>query len=142
GEVKRGLADLLPEGEDASTFYTTKPAEAERAHGEYLLVPERTVSELVGEYQRSNALIRNFVHKPTKVWRALVLGLRPGFLVNNVVGNHLLFAIHAAGPEGLRAYLNAVRREQGDGIVRQLIGERYVTPALRQQFMDELFPEQ
>src|SRR5439155_15814282 len=111
-------------------------------HGDYMLVPERTVRELVGEYTRSNAFVRNFIQKPTRVWRALVLGLRPGFLVNNVVGNHLLFAIHAAGVDGLRAYLNAVRREQGDGVVRTLIGQRYVTPALRQDLMETFFPEQ
>lgn len=142
GTTKRGLAELLPDDVDESTFISRNPEDAMRLHGDYLAVPERLVRSLVGEYKRSSSLVENFVHKPTRVWRALVLGGRIGFLTNNVVGNHLLFAIHAAGPDGLRAYLNSVRRAHGAGMVKTLLNERYVPPAMRQEFMDEFFPEQ
>lgn len=143
--TKQGLADLVdvhaPDTEGMK-FTADHPDDAERVHGDYLIVPDRLSKDLAGEYHRSNEAVRLLVEKPTKVWRALVLGGRVGFLTNNVIGNHLMFALHAAGPEGLRAFLNAVKREKGPGVVQSLLKDKIVPPAMRQQFMDEFFPNQ
>jgi hypothetical protein len=116
--------------------------DAEQIHGEYLWVPRQLADHLAGEFTRSSGAIRKFIEKPLQTWRALVLGLRVGFLVNNFVGNHLLYAIHAAGPDGLKAYLNAVKRVHGESMVKRLITDHQIPEALRERFMDEFFPEQ
>lgn len=137
------VEDMLPDEQKILESFTVRDLdEAATLHGDYLIVPTTLKRELVGEFHRSQGAVRKFIEAPTKVWRALVLGFRPGFLTNNLVGNHLLYALHAAGPDGLRAYLNAVKREKGKGVVRSLIEDGSLPPALRADFMREFFPEQ
>jgi hypothetical protein len=137
------VEDTLPAEERILESFTVKDLrDAAQIHGDYLIVPTTLKRELVGEFHRSQSSVRKFIEAPTKVWRALVLGFRPGFLTNNLVGNHLLYALHAAGPDGLRAYLNAIKREKGKGVVRSLIEDGSLPPALRDQFMRDFFPEQ
>jgi hypothetical protein len=110
--------------------------------GNYLIVPQSMLKQAVGEFTRSSGAVDFFLGKPTRVWRALVLGARLGFLTNNVVGNHLLYAIKAGGPTGLRAYLNAVKKEHGPGMVKTLLNDGSLPPRMRDKFMREFFPEQ
>jgi hypothetical protein len=143
GQALREQEDILSPQEQIHRGFDAKDlADAETVHGDYLIVPERLTKHVAGEFTRSDTVIRQFLEKPTKVWRALVLGFRVGFLTNNLVGNHLLYAIHAAGIDGLRAYLNAVKRVKGEKVVRSLLADREIPEALRQKFMDEFFPEQ
>ena len=144
GAIESSLQELVgSEGEKLTrdSFSALVHSDREIVHGDYLVVPKRLVDRMSGEFHRSNTAVRLFLDKPTKVWRALVLGFRVGFLTNNVVGNHLLYALQAAGPDGMRAYLNAIKREKGIGVVRSLLDDKKLPPALRQQFMDEFFPE-
>jgi hypothetical protein len=142
-QARRAQEQVLPDVEQlGETFRVTDLKDAASLHGDYLIVPETLLREMVGEFHRSSKAVRMFLESPTKVWRALVLGFRPGFLTNNLVGNHLLYALHAAGINGLRAYLNAVKRQKGEGVVRKLLSERELPPALRDTFMREFFPEQ
>lgn len=66
-------------------------------------VPEKFYRELVGEFDRSSAFVRVLIDNPTKVWRALVLNLKPSWLVNNYVGQMFLLAF-AHGARGMKAY--------------------------------------
>jgi hypothetical protein len=142
-EALRQAEQLLPEAERLAESFTVRDLrDAATLHGDYLIVPKTLRDELVGEFERSSWVVRTFIEKPTRVWRALVLGFRPGFLVNNLVGNHLLYALQAAGPDGLRAYLNAVKRVKGESAIRKLLADRELPPALRADFMREFFPEQ
>lgn len=145
GQTKGGLNDLVDhEAPDTQgmKFIAETPDGAERVHGDYLVIPERLAKEMAGQFHRSNEFVRNFIEKPTNIWRSLVLGGRVGFLTNFVVGNHLFWAMHAAGPEGLKSYLNAVRRVKGPGMVQSLLKDKSMPPAMRQEFMANYFPEQ
>jgi hypothetical protein len=66
-------------------------------------VPEKFYRELVGEFEKSSAFVRVMIDKPTRVWRALVLNLKPSWLVNNYVGQMFLLAF-AHGARGMKAY--------------------------------------
>lgn len=91
-------------------FTSASRAEAMTDKGNYLIVPTRFANQVKGEFVRTN----NFVHwmntKPIRVWRALVLNLRPAWLVNNVVGNTLMYAMHNSGPQGALALLDSFKR--------------------------------
>lgn len=88
----------------------TKDAAAMSPDGKfYLAIPESFAKQASGEFLRSGQASRWLIEKPTAVWRALVLNLRPAWLVNNIVGNHLLYAMKYAGLDGLNAYVRAVR---------------------------------
>jgi hypothetical protein len=126
----------------ANSFKVTDLKDAATLHGDYLIAPKALIESAVGDFTRSSGVIQQFLEKPFKVWRGLVLGFRLGFLTNNVVGNHLLYIIHAAGVHGLIAYLNAVKRVHGESMVKSLIQMKGIPEPLRQQFMSEFFPEQ
>lgn len=126
----------------ADAFKVNDLNDAAQLHGDYLIVPTRAKNAVIGEFTRSSGAVRQFLDKPMKTWRALVLGARIGFLTNNVIGNHLLYAIHAAGIDGLRGYLNAVKRVKGESVLRSLVEMKGLPPALRDEFMREYFPEQ
>jgi hypothetical protein len=142
-EALRQVEEQFPSAEQiANSFKHTDLKDAATLHGHYLIVPSSLKRELVGEFTRSTSGARKFLGSPMKVWRALVLGGRVGFLTNNVITNHLLYALHTMGTAGLRSYLNAVKRVHGPGMVRSLLQMKGLPEPLRQQFMHEFFPEQ
>ena len=95
---------------DAPALTTASPSTAQRlANGNYLVVPSKVVKQMTGEFTKTNDFVRIMNRYPLKVWRALVLGLRPAWLVNNVVGNTLMYAVHSARPEDLRQLAGAFK---------------------------------
>lgn len=147
GEFERDLERLVPDPERPEEsalgegFTTRNPDEALDESGVLLAVPERLAKRVAGEFTRSNAALRNLIERPTQVWRALVLGYRPGFLVNNFVGNNLLYALAFAGPAGLRGYYDAVRTAKGPRAAARMLNDTETRNALGQDFMAEWFPE-
>ena len=142
-DALRQVEQQFPSGQRLADSFATKDLKnAGTLHGDYLIVPDELVKQVAGEFTRSTGAIRKFLGPGMTVWRALVLGLRVGFLTNNLVGNHLLFAIHAAGVDGLRSYLNAVRRVHGESAVRNMLRMKGLPEPLRQEFMREFFPDQ
>jgi hypothetical protein len=110
GEFRESLDELLDDDALTGESLTTKSAaDAEIAGGYLLAVPESMAKRAAGEFLQSSKAARWFLQKPVAVWRALVLNLRPAWLVNNIVGNHLLYAIKYSGPKGLAAYARAVK---------------------------------
>ncbi len=122
------IAEAMPEDASGPPLTTREPAEA-AANGSghyYLAVPDALARRATGEFLRSTSAARQFIEKPTQVWRALVLNARPAWLVNNVVGNTLMYAIRNAGPAGLIGYAHAVRdagKETSE--FRKLVAEHF-----------------
>lgn len=145
----KALRDLIPDPADMSKskltdhLGTTIREKAFHDGQFYYVAPSKTIKSAAGQFAQSSPAVRMFIEKPLTVWRALVLGLRPGFLVNNVVGNNLLYAVATMGTGGLRAYLHALQ-ESGVGkpVLRRLIGQDYVPRGISTQLMEEFFPEQ
>lgn len=110
--------------------------------GKRLALPEKMARKIIGDYTRSANPVTRILRDTTTVWRALVLNLRVGWLVNNVLGNTFLYAIKNAGPEGIRAYVQAVGDAFGEAGVRRLWNDKMVRSHLTPADIIELFPEQ
>ena len=144
-QFAKELADSLPDNKPPQdmNLTTTRLDEAVTdAEGRYLVVPKSFADNVVGEFGRSYMVPNKIFTKSMVVWRALVLGLRPAWLVNNIVGNHLMAAIRFAGINGMRAYLNAIYNTKGAAAVRQMLGMKDMPRGLSKEFMREFFPEQ
>ena len=80
-------------------FTTTARAEAvANAEGRYLAVPTAFSRELTGEFVRSGRFAYLLNKYPVRVWRHLVLKVRSAWLVNNILGNTLLYFAHSSDP--------------------------------------------
>lgn len=66
---------------------------------------------IFGEFQKSSVFVRNVIDRPTDFWRALTLTYRPAWVVNNFVGQTLLYAVNHSTPGGAKAYAQAVLDE-------------------------------
>lgn len=105
-------------------------------------VPERYARAFMREHKKRNELLRRFFDRPLDVWRAIVLTYRPAWLVNNIVGQHLLYALNYAGPAGAGAYLRALQLEKGDQPIR-LLGRWTVAHKPRSKWsriVNEVYP--
>lgn len=111
--------------------------------GRYLIVPEGYAKRIIGSFSRSDSDIAKFFHNVTAVWRALVLNLRPAWLVNNIVGNTLLYSVQHTGKNGLRAYLSAVL-ESGmgpDTLLSKILGREF-TARIPAKELAEILPDE
>lgn len=131
-------ADLL----EPSDFTTSHASEALEQDGFYLTVPRAVAKQATGEFLRSSKATQLLLERPTSVWRALILGLRPAWLVNNIIGNHLMYAVRLAGPAGLHAYVNMVKETRGVAAARRMVTDREVLDRLTQEDVERWFPEQ
>lgn len=69
----------------------------------HVVVPTRVVDKIVGDFHHGTNTAAKAFRSATTAWRRLVLNLRLGWLVNNMVGNTALYAISNAGPGTFRA---------------------------------------
>jgi hypothetical protein len=104
-------------------FTTKMDAEAfQDAKGFRYAVPEQYARSMRVQQRAEMGWYANFFRRSTDVWRKLVLNARVSWLVNNVVGNHIMGALRFAGPAGLRAYVDALGEVRGIKAVRELVG--------------------
>lgn len=134
--------DEVPDGLAARGFGTNDLGDALNDGKARYAVPEGMIRRFNAEFQKSNKAARWLLEKPTTVWRALVLNLRVAWLVNNVVGNHLLYALRYAGPNGLRGYLAAIQTSKGADAVRRLLSMPETQHAFTSADIKELLPQQ
>src|SRR4029077_1433748 len=94
------------------------------------------------EFTRSSNFVHHWVNNPLKIWRALVLGTRVGFLTNNLVGNSLMYAVKTGGQGALRDLFGAVMETHGRETALKLLKNQATPPGLRNDLYKEFFPEQ
>lgn len=143
------IGKLIPNAEDLHDsqlardgFSTKDQARAHTSGGKYYIVPTRTAKAATGEFTRSGDFVHAFVSKPLSVWRSLVLGLRPGFLTNNLVGNSLMYAVKTGGQGALRDLFGAIRETHGTETALKVLKNQATPPDLRVDLYKEFFPEQ
>lgn len=100
-DFDRWLRETLP----ADNPFTTQVAEeaVRGAGGGVLVVPKALADGLKGEFTRMGKFAFYLQRYPVKVWRAIVLNLRPAWLVNNMIGNSLLYAVSNMDAKGMLA---------------------------------------
>ena len=81
---------------------------ARNTKNEVMIAPVYAVKTAKREAKRTSNMIHTIIERPLTTWRAIVLGTRPAFIVNNFVGNHFMYAIAWGGMEGLAGYAEMV----------------------------------
>ena len=121
-EHMANVSQEFPEFGDVSGDLTTQiDADALEDNGVRFAVPEQFAKQMRAQQRASRGWAGKIWHQSTDVWRALVLNLRVPWLVNNIVGNHVMAALRFAGVAGLRAYVDALMEVRGIKAVRQLM---------------------
>lgn len=145
GELAHHLDETFPVADPelhAALRGTTNAAEAlTDEQGFRYAVPEAFAKQIAGEFVRSEHAIRLLVERPLQVWRALVLNLRVGWLTNNVLGNHILYALRFGGINGLRAYAKMIATTRGAEWLRKMFNMPETRRALTDADLRELLPE-
>lgn len=99
------LEDELTTTNEDSAFVTDGENVPEAPGGLRVVVPDKLVKQVAGEFQRSTHNAAKAFRGVTNAWRTLVLNLRLGWLVNNVVGNTGLYFLQNTGPGALRSLI-------------------------------------
>lgn len=99
-----------------------------------LMVPEKYAKAMTQEFARSSTAVRYLIDKPMQVWRAAVLKYRPAWLVNNIVGQHMLYFLHAS-PTSLLRYMQMLRVEKGEGYAQNALLQALRVPAIRLKYL-------
>ncbi len=124
--------------ENVKDAHFTEDAAGKRT---YFIVPKSTVRAATGEFYRMGTL----AHGATQllnVWRELVLGLRVGFLTNNLIGNSIMYAVRTAGTGGIRNLFQAIVETRGKNFGLKLLRDPAVPEAVRSDLTAEFYPEQ
>ena len=98
-------------GELLKRFTTTDPKDeniATDGEGHRLIVPDSVAEQLAVHARPTRSLVQWLLYnKPTTVWKHLVLGLRPAYLPNIILSQHILGVTQmAGGGKGFFAYIN------------------------------------
>ena len=107
GHVASALFDLSENyfaGQTRADWIVTGKPGAEMV----TIAPKLTVENMAREARRQNTFTKALIEKPLTVWRTIVLGTRPAFLVNNMIGNHFLYAVEWAGADGLAGLMDMI----------------------------------
>lgn len=91
---------------------------ARDADGRLLVVRDHSVSRYAEEAARSTHTLAALGRGITTVWKYAVLALRPAFLVNNAVGNLMMYML-SSGPGAMRGLVDAMRQLHGSRATRQ-----------------------
>ena len=104
-----------------SLRYTTDPAEAALdEHGMATIVRKGTAEGLANDVSGAMELAKKVYYAPLKVWKAMILGQSPRYLVNNVIGNAGMYALSTNPVEGTRGFFAAIRSVRGIKAARRM----------------------
>lgn len=141
------LQQLLPEEQytklvkDASEGTSTifqKVKEGEANPNHVVMVDRQAYQRLTDTLNESSDFAKNVIDKPLDVFRTLVLFSRPGYYVNNIVGQHMLLAIKEQGPMFLPRYVQFLARKNMEG-ARQVFGEALSNPDIERGLWNPVF---
>ena len=106
-------------------------------HGRVSLVPKHDAAMLGHELDNSSKMLRMLWRKPTRAWKMAVVGYTPRTVVNNTVGNLLIYLSREDPVSGLWGLYNGYRLAHGidkadqhflSTIDRQHTLQKYFTP--------------
>jgi len=108
--------------------------------GHYYLVPKHMARAATGEFTRMSDFMYQWARRPLRIWRAALLGLRPAFFVNNLIGNSLMYAMKTGGTGAARDLFMALRESHPDRVMKQLLADAVVPDDVRASLAAEFFP--
>lgn len=139
--TKAGAGDFVKELHNVHSRFTTSDlskAALQKGGKEVLIVPDRALRAYGTEAANSASFLRKLYDKPTKVWRAAVLNLRPAYVVNNAVGNTFMFMMNHGDTTGMRAWVDSVKQIKGAKYIDRLDVAGGKTRWMEKHFPDEV----
>ncbi len=132
-----------------SKITTSDPEKAfveHRSGTDYVKLARKDVLDRTNEEGARSARFLHTLYKaPTKVWKAALLGYSPRVVINNGVGNWLMYAMRQGGSHAARGFIDAVRYSKGEraaynmlkdtGDLRSFLGKQHF---LNTHFADEI----
>jgi hypothetical protein len=115
---------------------------AKDSHGNYMMVRKSQKNIITQQYFQSSDFVRNFINKPMKLWKYVVLGLSPRNIATNVVGNTIMAALMSHSPKGAaKIIMNSARGLMPTEAIRESVMFKH-SGALSQDFMHNHLGEQ
>lgn len=108
--------------------------------GHYYLIPKATARAATGEFTRMSDFMYQWARRPLRIWRAALLGLRPAFFVNNLIGNSLMYTMKRGGTGAIRDLFMALRESHTDTTMKRLLHDAAVPDDVRLDLTREFFP--
>jgi hypothetical protein len=90
--------------------------------GELLVITKGDAWKLGDEAVKSSKLAKAFYHNPTVVWKSVQVAWAPRTIINNGVGNWLIFAMRQGGHNSIRGVFDAVRLAKGERAAKKMLG--------------------
>lgn len=72
---------------------------------------------------KSTHLLHNLYRYPTAIWKYVMVGASPRTVVDNTVGNWLMYTMRQTGAHGLHGFVEAVRYTRGNTKALQMLKE-------------------
>lgn len=111
-----GDTPLLDDAVDALNDHLLTKYARTSTQGQVLAMPDAMYREIVSHMQGTSDFVKNFIDKPTSVWRHVTLNLSPRWMLSNIVGQ-LFFLVASHG------LFNSMRALIGSWKMRGLIDE-------------------
>lgn len=101
---------------------TTRDAKKayKRADGTYPVVPKHDAATLGLEGARSSRAMRLIWEKPTRLWKIAMVGYAPRTIINNGVGNWMIYALRQGGDHAIAGLYDAIRVTKGERYARKM----------------------
>lgn len=75
------------------------------------------------EGKRATHFLHTLYNYPTAIWKYSVVGLSPRTVVDNAVGNWVMYALRQGGEHGIRGFVDAVHYTKGEAVARRMLRE-------------------
>jgi hypothetical protein len=82
-------------------------------------VPQQVANMFKREYERADPISR-FLNRPVQAWKAITLKSRPAWAVNNILSQHLFYALRS--PLGWSHYIDALTPQKRRELARAIPG--------------------
>lgn len=105
------------------------------------LAHQRDLEATMMDAKNSAHFLAKLARYPTTIWKAVTLGYSPRVVVNNGVGNWLMYAMRQGGAHSLKGFVDAVRYTRGERTALDMLKQTGSLPKshwLNEHFLDEL----
>lgn len=87
------------------------------------LAHRQAAMDVAKDGAKSTHLLYNLYRYPTAIWKWVMVGASPRTVVDNTVGNWLMYAMRQSGAHGLHGFVEAVRYARGERKALQMLRE-------------------
>lgn len=101
------------------------------------LAHNRALEATYADTRNSVHFLAKLARYPTQVWKAITLGYSPRVVVNNGLGNWLMYSMRQSGSHAIRGFIDAVRYTKGEKAALQMLKETGKLP--QSHYLNDFF---